>query len=921
MRRTLIIGLPLLILAAAAGAWFLLHPRDPIGSAKQRMARGDVHGAELYLRQAVREHPMNAEAAFLLGVVDLSLGNPKGAALELTRARDRGYSHGAIVLPLGQAYLEQRQFDAALREFDPAHAPADERADILTIRAAAQLSLGDSAAATASIREAEALAPTKRETIMTAARIALAQGDIAGAASRAAQVLEKTPNDPDALLLQSDLAMDRHDPHAALADAQKVLATNPGRLDARMVEARALATLGQIGPARASVARVLQGSPRNTGANFLGAMLALEAKDYSDADRLFNQLTAIVSDLPRGDFFLAVTKLGVGQPAQAEEAISRFLAKNPDDLAGLKLMVFVDLARRRPAAALDLLHQSKLAGSTDSDTLDLTGRAQAMSGDMAAARSSFAEASKLAPRDANILNHLAAVQMNLGDSSAAATELKRSLQIAPDQPPIGEALVQASLARGDVAGAAASVDRLRQTTGDTESVGMLDAEVKQASLDLDGAQSQLLDVLKRFPDSRTAALFLVRLYAMRGNQAAAEAQLEALIRRHPDDQGALSLLLPTLFMDNQADEAVKTAEAAHAAAPDNTSITAALAAAYVRAHQAGRASALLDRASAAADPQLRLLRARVLAADGKRDQAEQIYRDVLLQNPGDTATRADLARLLAADKHFDDARAVLHDGLAQSPGNATLLDASIGADLLQGGIKQALADVAALQADPRNLPAANALAGDAWLATGDRKQAAAAFAAAYHAAPSSELAIRAAGTLSEIGDNDQATTLLAGWVAGHRQDVAAQSVLSSLYIDAHKLDEAEQQLNAVLAVRPNDATILNNLAWVKQQKGDPAAARLLAQRAYFQSPVPVVADTLGWIIAKAGDPQHALPLLAQAAGNPNEAARGSAEYHYGYALNAAGRHDEARSEFQKATQIKANFPEKAEAQRLLAGMQ
>ena len=182
--------------------------------------------------------------------------------------------------------------------------------------------------------------------------------------------------------------------------------------------------------------------------------------------------------------------------------------------------------------------------------------------------------------------------------------------------------------------------------------------------------------------------------------------------------------------------------------------------------------------------------------------------------------------------------------------------------------------------------------------------------------------------MSRSGAGGQAVTLLSDWVARHPDDVAAQSVLSSLDLDEGKLGEAEQHLDAVLAIRHSDPASLNNLAWIKQQQGDDAAARSLAERAYFQAPNPDVADTLGWILAKQGDTPIALPLLSEAVtnlpqgkpGSPEALARASAAYHYGFALNASGRTADARAQLQAAVSTQADFTGKADALKLLSSL-
>jgi putative PEP-CTERM system TPR-repeat lipoprotein len=917
MRKAFIIGLPVLVVASLAAAWLTLRSGDPVAAAKQRMAQADMRGAELYLRKALHQQPNNPEVPFLLGRVDLALGNPEAAELELRRARDHGYDPRAIILPLGQAYLGQHHFDAVLRDFMPQQAPPGGQADTETIRAAAQLALGDIKGAEDTIAQAEAAAPKSRDTLLTAARIALAANDLNGASTRAAKVLAAEPNQPEALLLIAEIAIRHNDPKSALASARQILSTTPNRLDARMMEARALAALNQTAAARAAVQKVLRGTPKSAGANYLSAMLAIQAGDYPAADAALTTISTLVSELPRGFYFVAVTKLGMGQPAQAEEAATKFLTKSPDDPGGLKLMAFIDLARRHPERALALLQSGVLAAHPDSDTLDLQGRAQAMAGDMKAARTSFSEAAKLAPTDVQILNRLAAAELDLGQTKDAEAQLQQSLALSPKQRLAGEAIVQAALARGDIPAALADVERLRQAIGDAEEVGVLAAQVRIAALDLPAAEAQLRDVLRRFPDSRAAKLNLARIYGLRGDEAAAQDMLMSQLKRHPDDEAVLNVLLPSLFSSGHVEQAVSVAEAAHTAAPDSVGIIAALAGTYVRAHQSARAVALLDRASTLSSPVLDLLRARALVVDGKPDQAEEAFRAVLRQTPDDLRARSELAGLLVANKDYDGARAVLREGLEQSAGNAVLLGGLVGVELKQRGIQAAVALAATLRADPQNRPAADALAGDAWMTAGDARHASAAFLAAYKLAPNGDLATKAAGALAETGSGDQAISLLSAWVASHPGDIGAQAVLSSLYIKANRLADAAAHLDAVLSVRRTDVTALNNLAWIKQQQGDIAGARNLAERAYFQSPTPEVADTLGWILARQGETALALTMLSQAALHQSGAGQASAAYHYGWALNAAGRTDEAKEQLKAALASKADFPDRADAQALM----
>jgi len=915
------IFLALIVLGLLAGgggvAWFkFMRPVDPFAAAKAAMERGDVRAAQIELRNTVRKDPNNAEAHFRLGVVQLRMGDPVSAERSLRLALDNGFDPRPVRPLLAQTYMAQGKFKDLLRDFPLDGLAPEQKGPMQVLRGMAHLQLGEMDPAFQNFTEAERAMPQAAEPVLAAARVLMARRDFAGAEARVDRALTLNAKSADALVLKAQLLNLRGDRRNALSALDSAVQFAPGMLAARLERANLLVALGDDAKAKEDVTAVLRMEPRSAGGIYLQAVIAARAREFPAADAALTQIQNILGRFPRGYYFQAVVKFNMGQAEQANEAATRFLSRNPRDPDGLKLMARIQMAGQRPQEAIDLLAKAEEEGvKADGEMLDLLGRAYAQAGKPQQALAALERAAAIAPDSADILTRLAAIRLGLGDAAGAAKDLEQSAELAPKRVDTGEALIVAALANGEVDRAAAALDRVKQTGVRSENIAILEAMVRAGQLNFEAAKAAYVNVLREYPASTRARMNLARLAMMESNAQEAEQYLVEILRQEPANEAALTVLLQLLLADGKVERAIGYVETARAAAPGNNGITALLADLYMRNKEARKALDMIEAAQKDQPPvpALIMARARAQVALGLLREAQEAFRGVLAANPNDANARRALVELMLRDNSADAAKALLRDGLAQTPGNPALLQTLVAIDLKEGTPEKALATLAELRQDPRNVPGTRGLKGDILMTANRPQEAVLAYIEESQASPTPDLVQRTVAALNAAGRPAESAKLLREWLAKNPGDQQARLTLIGLDLAARRLDEAEKLLNELLEKQPGNVIALNNLAWLYHQKNDERA-RAMAQRAYLLGPTAHVADTFGWILTTQGDAALALPLLRQAARElPREP---SVQYHYAVALNEVGQKEEAANVLRPIVQGTAEFEEKSAAARL-----
>jgi tetratricopeptide (TPR) repeat protein len=162
-----------------------------------------------------------------------------------------------------------------------------------------------------------------------------------------------------------------------------------------------------------------------------------------------------------------------------------------------------------------------------------------------------------------------------------------------------------------------------------------------------------------------------------------------------------------------------------------------------------------------------------------------------------------------------------------------------------------------------------------------------------------DLTVAEAQLLGDSGDGDAALKLLGKSLESHPQHPALEYERAIILEQTGHVTDSVQALQRLLAVRPDDPTLMNALGYTLADHGrELARAESLIRRALAKMPDnPAVLDSLGWVRFRRGDAVGALPPLERAYDISHDAQIAA---HWGQALWVAGRQEAARKVWAEA---------------------
>lgn len=921
---------PLLVAGLIASLSPFAGAADPKASryyedALSRYEKNDMAGAVVQLKNALQIDKGMLAAHVLIGKALQANGDLPAAEAAFEEALRLGVNRAEVIYPLGQIYFFQGKYETLLDRITPGGLPAALQAEILVLRANAHNERGNKSAAVKTLEEARIVDPESVSVRLAQIAFAIRTGDLTRASALADEATAQAPGDAAVWNAKASIYHMQGDASNALANYAKAIGLAPKYPDPRLARAGLLIDLGRWDEADADVKelqKLSRDDPRNA---YLRSLIAANRGDTAavksalgDITKALDQAPAAILNANRQMLFLAgLAHYGLGNQEKAVDHLSNYLRQYPNEPGPTKLLASLYLERGDRTRVISLLEPLLRVNPDDARALSLLANAYLLDRNYRQASNLFEQAVKASGGASEMRTDLGLSLAGTGNMEQGIDQLRQVFAKDPKQARAGLLLTTLLLRNGQPKGALEIIEKVVKT--DTENLTALNMAgvVRTAVGDLAGARKAYEQVLAKDSGYQGAILNLARLDLREAKVDSARQRLAQLLKA---DIKNIDAMIEAAVIEEKAGklpDAIRWLEKARAEPKGAQRAGIQLAELHLRSGNLDQALAVAKDTALKVPENLSVLAtvARTQLAIGDARSARQTLGDMTRFANYDADSQLEVARLQMAAGNPSGAAYSLDKALSSRPNwlPALTLYAEVGiAQRDFGRAEQRIKTIA--EKYPAD-QAATRLQGDLALARGQNGAALAAYMAALKKYPrASDLALRIFQTHFNAGEIGKGLAFLEKWNQENPGNPSVLRTIGDANLRANKLPAARAAYEQLLRQRPDDASVLNNLAQTALLQNDKEASSY-AERALALRPNDAgILDTLGWILLRQGQLERGLALLRdarlRAPDNPE------IRFHLATALNQAGRKNEAREEIGQALRGGTPFHGIDEARRL-----
>jgi tetratricopeptide (TPR) repeat protein len=461
------------------------------------------------------------------------------------------YRNAVQVNPrLGKAHFQLAQAYLAVQALQPAYKELQQTVDVDPGNVEAQLQFAAMLLAAKRFDDAKiavekvlAADPNNaRAHAIVGDRLALAH-DPDGAIREFQTAIKLDPRRVEVYSLLAQVYMTRSQLSDAEAIFKQASAANPQSVQARSNLGGFYLGQRKFKEAEAEMSAASKLSPGDPAPRLMLAAAYVAEGNLAEGEKVCAQLKTVAPDNPRAYRALAVFFRATQQREKAVTELQSLRSSKPKDtwIRGYLAETLLDLHRAKEASAP--AQEVISADPNDPFALVLKGRILMSEHKYPEARSTFEKAARAVPPSAAAYYYLGLAQNAMGLADAAKTSFAQARKLAPGN--LGPAIAMAELEANS--GHFEEAEHLARANPNVPIVVVVGARSELAKGNLKKAEQMVQAELKRNPASLPALEVLVAVYSRDGRTQEAVRRLAPLVEKYPKNAG-LQFLLARVYL-------------------------------------------------------------------------------------------------------------------------------------------------------------------------------------------------------------------------------------------------------------------------------------------------------------------------------------------------------------------------------------
>lgn len=900
IKKLLSLGiLSLLIISGLFGCDFFVDNQTRLGRAEDYWQKGDYRTAIIELKKILEKDDHHAEAWLKLGEISLFLGKAADAEKEFRRAADAGISPEAFRPKLGEALLSGGKYQILINELPLEGESEALQRQIKILHGKAYLGLNNIEKSHALFLSVLQARPDSIDAMLGLARIEQLKGATESASMYIDTALKVDAGNIPAQLFKGELAFWKKDYVAAEAVFNQILQEqmklNPGEyFTALSAKAESQMRQGKTVEIKKTVETLMQQFPSHPRSLYLAASLAYADGKHKEArDYLQQVLTGVPHYLP-AQILMGAVNYQLGNLEQADTLFSEILAGNPNNTQVRKMLAATLIRREQPGEAVSLLEPIAAESENDGQTLSLVGRARLQAGETEQGLMLLEQGARLDPANEALQMDLASAYLSTGDFDHAIETLRKLGGEADDGYRRNLLLVYAYSRNQNWQEAMKVCEQMISEQPKDARAYLLAGGVLAAKGDATQAKEYYQKVLTLEPGNITARMNLGRLALKARDAVAARGHFEKVLANKKDDTVAILAMAQSYDLEEKTDDAIiwlrKSVELSSGSDQSSVMLVRYLLQKKRYEDTVKEAANLLKK-----DPNNIFAinsKAAALMGQKKSEAAEKVLSDALVKSPESAVLHYNFGRIQLVGGVVDKARAAFEKTLSLQPQNLAAIESLVMLEMKAGNIKQAHKLLEEFKQKNGKQERLSVLEGDMLIYEKRYAEAAKIYRQILEVAPDNRgVTLRLFSAFEKI-DPTAGETLLKGWLKKYPQDAQTRFMLAQFYQTSGARENAIEGYEKILELQPDNAVVLNNLAWLYHEKSDARALKTAQRASELLSDNPSVQDTYGWILLSNGEVEKGMAIIKPIAERMPEAQ--DIQYHFAYGLHKQGDKVKAR---------------------------